>query len=387
MVLLLSVLIVGSLAISCTSSEKLLQRGEYDQAIDRSAERLTKKPSRTKELNVLKEAFELANSFDLDRIEFLEMEGLEQNSIEIFHLYEQLNRRQNVIRRLPAKIRSQFTLVNYNREIIEAKNLAADTSYIRGIELLNRGDRLSARKAYEEFNRIRVFFPGYKDVNNLLYEAKFYGTKNVLFVIENESDKVLPADFEAELKKAALKDLNTRWLNFDTYADSLVHYDNYVVLSIRNIDVSPERIESRTFTERQEIQDGERYELDQNGNVRRDSLGNDIRVPNMVTVSAEVTESRQAKSAFVGGSIDYIELTTGQLIRTDNISVEAVFDHYSALASGNEAALSHETAKMIQNRPVPFPPDEIMLMDAASLLKDQAKNHIAANRRMLEQVN
>lgn len=387
LILLLSFLILGTLAVSCTSSEKLLQRGEYDRAINKSAEKLMKKPNKTKELNVLTEAYALANSFDLDRIEFLEMEALKQNSIEIFHLYEQLNRRQNVIRKLPAQIRSQFTIVNYNQEIINAKNLAADTSYLRGIELLDRGDRMSARQAYEEFYRIRVFFPGYKDVDDLLYEAKYHGTNNVLFVIENESDKVLPSDFEAELKKAALKELNTEWLNFDTYEDSLVYYDNYVVLNIRDIEVSPERIENRPFTETREIQDGERYELDQNGNVKRDSLGNDITVPNMVTVSAEVTESNQTKSAFVGGSIDYIDLITDQLIRTDNISVEAIFDHFSAMASGNEAALSAETAAMIQNRPIPFPPDENILMDAASLLKDQAKNHIAGNLHMLERVN
>ncbi|MFU8859454.1 MAG: hypothetical protein ACNA8K_03425 [Cyclonatronaceae bacterium] len=51
---------------SCNSSQKMLERGKYHQAINRATEKLMKKPSNSKELRVLKEAFELANMFDLD---------------------------------------------------------------------------------------------------------------------------------------------------------------------------------------------------------------------------------------------------------------------------------------------------------------------------------
>jgi len=70
-ILFLMALIVAS----CASSEKMLQRGQYDRAIERATDRLMKKPNNEKELRVLKEAFELANTFDRERIEFLEIGG------------------------------------------------------------------------------------------------------------------------------------------------------------------------------------------------------------------------------------------------------------------------------------------------------------------------
>lgn len=43
-------LLLGGFAISCVSSQKLLQRGQYDRAIDKAAEKLQKKPDNAKEL-------------------------------------------------------------------------------------------------------------------------------------------------------------------------------------------------------------------------------------------------------------------------------------------------------------------------------------------------
>ena len=70
---------------------------------------------------MLKEAYELANTFDQERIDFLELEGLEESSVEIYQLYEQMNYRQNKVRRLPSQIRNQFTFVNYDQMIVDSK--------------------------------------------------------------------------------------------------------------------------------------------------------------------------------------------------------------------------------------------------------------------------
>lgn len=378
------ILLIG-FGVSCVSSQKLLQRGEYDKAIERSAEKLQKKPGNSKELGVLKEAFYLANTFDLERIEFLKLEGLEDSWIEIYQIYELLDWRQTVVRRLPSRVRSQFEFVNYAEHIIEARSEAASVSYERGVELLERGDRHSARQAYGEFNRVRQIYPAFLDVDHLVHESLNLGTNNVLFGIENNSDMILPSQFEAEMQRIALKDLNTSWINFDTYENSDLFYDYYVALNIKNISVSPERVEVNRFSESRDIEDGERFKLDENGNVMKDSLGNDIKVPNLVTVTAEVVESVQKKSAFVSGSLDFYDLRTDQLVRTDNISIESVFAHHSAVAIGNSKALSEETQKKVGQRPVSFPSNEALLIDSVDLLKDRSKRVLAANRRMLEQ--
>lgn len=229
---------------SCASSDKLLQRGQYDQAIEKSVKKLRKKPSKTKKLNVLKEAYAKANAFDRDRISFLELENRTSNSVEILDLYERLNQRQNRVKTLPTALLSQFSFVNYNEVIVDTRREAAETSYQRGVDFLNRGDRLSARNAYLEFDITRSIYPDYKDVSRLIIEARELGTNKILFVVENNSDVVLPSKFEEQMRTMSLADLNRSWTEYQLYENSDVDYDYLVVLNIKTIGISPEQIKT-----------------------------------------------------------------------------------------------------------------------------------------------
>lgn len=375
---------IAILTAGCTSSEKLLEKGKYDKAIEKSAKALRKDAGDADELYVLKEAYKQANLFDRGQIDFLEKENRDENWLEIYFLYRQLENRQNIVRTLPASVRNQFTLIDYDEEIIESKESAAETMYQQGLDYLDRGDRRSARLAYHEFLGIRNIYQEYKDVNQLINEAQYLGTNFVLVETENNSEIALPRNFERELKKISLGDLNSQWVQYETFPDSSTYYDYHLVLNIKQIEISPEAIEKETYTERKEIQDGMRYIFDSNGNVKKDSLGNDIRVPNMVTISAKVTESVQHKEAVVSGSIDYIDLAKKQLIKTEQLSVSTLFEHFSAVVSGDRRALSNETKQRVSSQPVAFPSNEMMLMDAVYLLKDRAKEIIKGNRRLME---
>jgi tetratricopeptide (TPR) repeat protein len=370
--------------VTCTSSQKMLERGQYDRAIEKASEKLQKKPGDSEELAVLQEAYELANMFDNERIEYLELEGNDENWIEIFELYEQLNRRQNRIRRLPSQVRSQFTFVNYDQVLIDSKSAAADVSYSRGLEYMERGDKDSYRLAWTEFIRSAELYPGYRDVELKIEEAQALGLNNVLFVAENNSGLMIPENFTNELSKIVLRDLNTRWLNFDTFENENITYDHLLVLNVTDIVFSPESVERQIIRESKEIQDGTRYDLDDDGNVKKDSLGNDIRIPNFVEVNAEITEVIQQKSAYVSGSLDIIELASDQLISTENMSVEWVFENRYGTLSGDERALSEESEELIGGGELPFPSNEQMVMDSVDLLKARAKVIIRNHRGLLE---
>lgn len=381
---LILLLFVSSLLLNgCNSSEKLLEKGSYDRAIEKSVDNLRKKPSDRKELRVLKEAYSKANNFDHDRIRFLEREGRPENWIEIYELYSVLDFRQNRIKTLPSSVLGEFKLVDYDDKVIESKNKAAELLYESGIARLENGGRENARMAYADFEQITRIYNSYRDVDVKIEEARYLGTNQVLFVIENNSDKILPEDFDYELKKISLNAINRDWLNFDTREDSSKAYDFLVVLDIDQIEISPERIDSRTYTESAEIEDGTRYVFDENGNVKKDSLGNDIRVPAIKEVKAEVVESVQYKSARVAGAVDYVDLRTGQLAKTEEIIVDAIFEYHSAVASGDKEALSKETLKKLNRKPAPFPTNEELMMDAAHLLKEKTKAIVNRNRNLL----
>lgn len=377
------ILISVTLLAGCASSEKLLQRGQYDKAIEKSVKKLRKNPGNDKELYVLKEAYSKANSFDQDRVSFLEKEGRSENYLEIYNLYQKLDYRQDRIKTLPTSLMNEFEIINYDDELIASKEQAAEVSYQRGLQYMEAGDRESARMAYFEFDRVMSIYPDYKDVQYKIEEAQYMGTNQVLFVIENNSEVILPERFDEELKKIGMADLNGRWIQYSVYEDEAVTYDYFILLDIRDIAISPERVDRKSYTETAEIQDGMKYVLDERGNVAKDSLGNDIRVPNMVTISAEITEARQWKETIVGGSINYVDLRTDQLVKSENISVTALFEHFSAEYTGDERALSEESQDVIGENMVQFPPGEIMLMDAADLLKEKTKDIMYRNRGLL----
>jgi tetratricopeptide (TPR) repeat protein len=378
-VLLFSVLILTG----CNSSEKLLQKGEYDRAIEKAVKKLRKDPGNDKELYVLKEAYTKANTFDLEQISFLEKEGRSENYVRIYQLYGRLDRRQDRIKTLPSRLMNEFKIVNYDDQLIASKEQAAETAYQQGLDYMDLGGKENARRAFYEFENVQSLYPNYKNVNDLQREAAYLGTNQVLFVVENNSEVMLPDRFESELRKISLGDLNNRWIQYSVYENEDVEYDYFVALNINRISMSPEGLEREKYSETTEIQDGTRYVLDDRGNVMKDSLGNDIKVPNMVNVTAEIQTQRQFKEAMVGGSLDYVDLRTEQLVRSENISVTAVFEHISGSFTGDERALSQDSKDIIERNSVPFPNDEFMLMDAAALLKEKAKDIMYRNRELL----
>ncbi len=371
------------LLMACASSEKYLQKGQYEKAIDKSVKKLKKNPGNDKELYVLKEAYGKAQDFDRDRIDFLEKEGREENYVEIYDLYVRLDRRQNKLKTLPSSVLRQFALVDYDDRLIASKEQAAEVSYALGIDYLERGGRENARRAYREFETVKSIYSNYKDVDAKLSQARYEGTNQVLFVIENNSESILPVRFDQELRKIGLSDLNDTWIQYSVFEDEEVDYDYFVVLNIRDIIVSPEQITKEKYTDSKEIQDGTKYVLDENGNVKKDSLGNDIREPNFITVEAEITETRQYKEGIVGGIVEYINVNSDQLEKREDISVTAFFEHFSANYSGDKRALSKESKERVEVNQLAFPSSESLLMDAAELLKDKTKGIMYKNRGLL----
>ncbi len=377
-------LICISLFISCASSKKLLEKGEYDKAITKSADILRKNPNDSKEFQVLKEAYNKANRFNNERVQFLKKENRSENSYEIYQLYTLLNRRQQEVESLPAKLQNQFNYVNYDDDIIQYKKAAADNMYQQGLQYLKTGIRENARLAYSQFVRVKNIYSDYRNVNQLMDEAHFAGTTNILFRINNQTNIQLPANIEDDILNISLKDLNTFWLNYDTYPDSLIRYNYYVELNLKKIHITPEVIEKKYYSDIKKIQDGMKYVLDKKGNVKRDSSGNDIKVPNLINVVANVQETIQHEQAFIGGSLDYVSLRDKQLIKTEPLSASSVFEHRSANIKGDKRALSQKDRILLKNRHVPFPSNEAMLLDAAQHLKKQAKDIIFNNRNIFK---
>ena len=107
------------------------------------------------------------------------------------------------------------------------------------------------------------------------------------------------------MEEAFAKAVNRDNLNLESNQSWSVYHNNYVenidydyemVLTIRDIVVSPERIYEKELIREKRIKDGFEYKLDKNGNVARNAQGNDIKVDKFVTSRSVVTEFTQSNS-------------------------------------------------------------------------------------------
>lgn len=374
---------------ACASPMKMVERGNYDQAIEMAVKRLAgKKNKKVKYVQALEEAFSKITARDMAMAENLKREGRPENWTKINAIYKGIKYRQDKISPLlplidKDGIKANFRFVKVEGLERESREKAAAFLYEdarRSLALAKEGDRLAARKAYDQLEKIGRYYSNYKDQAQLMDLAHELGTSYILFEMINNAPVLLPLGFEREITRMSVNDLNNKWKEYHIRQQSGIEYDYKVVMNITDINISPGVVKERQYVEDREIEDGFDYVLDQNGNVKKDTSGNDIKIPRRVIISAEVLETYQSKAANVIGRLEYIDLQRNQVMDTDQIAVEAIFENYAATFRGDERALSKESRRRIGNRPVPFPENEDLLFTAAEQMKPVIKNKISRTR-------
>jgi len=362
----------------CSSSKKYLEHGNFDMATKKAIAKLRKKPDNAKELWVLTQAYKQANQQNLDRIDFLRKTGQPDIWEEIFQNYNTLKNRQDLAKTLPQQVLSAigFQYHDYDKDLIESEKKACDYFYALGTKLLAQNDKMSARQAYDEFIKIKRHYSDFKDVNELINKAAELGTSHVILYMQNNSNAILPNDFEYEFLKITVSDINTKWVMYDSKEIEGVVYDYAIVLNLKIIDVSPERMKEKVWTEEKTIKDGWTYKLDNNGNVMKDSLGNDIKEPKYVKIECHVKEVDQNKEAVLSGKLDFYNNVNKQLITSENVTANSVFNNGFLVANGDMRALNPETQKRLGNGPLPFPSDFDMILMANEYLQKAVKEII-----------
>ncbi|GJM31933.1 MAG: hypothetical protein DHS20C18_09340 [Saprospiraceae bacterium] len=375
--LLFSFLLTG-LMTSCVSPQKVVERGDYDQAIGLAINKLAgKQKKKGKYVMALEDAFAKATDKDMAKADRLKMDGRPEKWEEINDIYRRIRSRQERIAPLlplydENGIKASFRFVKIDGLERESREKAADYLYSQALSLIDNaqsGDRFAARKAYFNLEKINQYYRDYKDKSTLMNLAREIGTSHILVELENDAPVVLPAGFTRALMELQVYQFNSEWQQYHLEKDTKINFDYRVLLRITDVDVSPERITERQYEETKEIIDGVEYVLDQNGNVAKDTLGNDITVPRKVVIGAQILEVYQQKFATVAARLDVVDLHQGSIIDTHNLRAETRFEHYASTYRGDKRALSGDSKRRIGNAPRPFPRDDDMLLDAAEDLK------------------
>ncbi|MEZ4985791.1 MAG: hypothetical protein R2795_12285 [Saprospiraceae bacterium] len=387
-------LILIAFAISgCASAEKMVDQGEYDRAINLAVKKLSGKDRKNPKLvQAAEEAYAKVTARELREIDRLKDSRDDAAWGRINSLYRNIRKRQEAIRPLlPLTDKNGYTaafrFVEVDAMEQESRNKAAAYHYDQAQQLLaaaQRGDKSAARAAYRELEETLRYYRNYRDAADLQRQAHTLGISHILVNVTNEAPVVTPTDFDRRLKAIHVADMNTFWQQYHLANRGAQDFDFEIRLRITDIRVTPEVVRERQYTDTKEVEDGWEYVLDNRGNVAKDSLGNDIKVPRKVKVFATVTEVFQQKEALVQGVLEVYNAHNRQLVRTQPLTANAIFENYASTIHGDRRALSADSRRRIGNAPVPFPSNEYLILQAADELKPELLEMMEDNSHFVQ---
>jgi len=377
------------LLISCSSPEKLMQRGDYDAIVQKSIKNLIKNPNSEEDATMLDKAYKLANDRDLERVKYLKMEGNPNTWDEMLSLYSNLKNRQSSVRRvLPLQMGGQsiqYDFVDYDAEIVAAKRKAAEYFYTHGHKLMENKTKESYRQAYYELFKAKNYSgDSYHDLDQVISEAKYLGMSRVLVGLVNQTIINLPPEFIDGLAAVNANELNSEWVEYYTRKlDKNIQYDYYIDIILQVIEVSPDLVQDKDLIEKKTIENGFEYVLDAKGNVMKDTSGNDIKIKKYKEIQCTLIESHQQKDCNIRGEIEFTSVNPQTLLKKQPIAAGTHFEHISARAIGDLNALSPEKKQLVALEPVPFPNDIRMIIDCTEALKKSINEAINYNRGII----
>lgn len=385
---LILALLIAFTSCALKHTQKLVHSGDYDNAISIAVSSLASnkdKKSKQEYVSLLEEAFAKAKERDVNAIQLLEKEENPAKIERIYQLYLNLNNRQEKIKPLlPLQIINKnreaiFQLDNYNNKLIETKNALSNYLYTNAKIALGSNNKMDIRKAFDDLNYINQINPNYKDVYELLKEAKFKGSDFVLVSTKNETNMIIPVRLQNDLLDFNTYGLNDKWTVYHNAEQDGIRYDFGIKIRFRELLISPEQMKEKEFIKERRIKDGQKKLIDANGKEVLDEKGKVVFVDNLRDVTVKINEYKQFKSCQIEAKVDYINWNTNQLLQSFPIRSEFIFEHVYANYKGDRKAADDSYFSNFDKRAIPFPTNEQMIYDTGEDLKNKLKEIINQN--------
>ncbi len=375
------------LLTACSTRKRVataVNSGQYNQAIQTALDKLRKNKDKKRHQDytlILKEAYTKVVARDLNTINRLKEGHNPEDYKAIYNTYLTLDQRQEAIKPLiPLYVNGKaipFQFSNYDAAILNAKSKLTQHLYTKSHTLLKSKDKYAAREAHQHLSYLQRIHPNYKNTTALLSQAHEQGKSYILVTIHNDTQQIIPRRLEDDLLNFDTYGLNKFWSVYHANKAANTTYDYAMHLNLKQINISPERINEREINREREIREGWTYEKDANGNVLKDSLGNDIKHEKLIRIRCRLYETIQTKSAQVIADVVYLDTRTQQILDTFSIDSGFIFEHIFATYRGDKRALNADDRRLLNNRRRPFPSNEQMVFDSGEDLKLKLKDIIS----------
>lgn len=318
---------------------------ELDKTIDKLIPKAKKDKLKESQLALLTESYHKANQIEHQRIMELRKSGQPDIWIEIYYRVCSINARQNKIKTLPDNVKTSmdFKLLNLDDEIENSREKAELYICAKSNLLLKNINEENLKEVETLVEHLSKINPQSRNIDDLRLKLVMMPSKQILFRIATPTELYLPDNF-AQL--ALDFDDNTIYgIPFDIVPDENKEYDLMIRVMIEKKMVSPERVNTATFEEKN------------NGKV------------------AMVTDKTMSKTASVFGQIEFVDVEKETILVSTPFDIGSTFVHHYAEIKGDSEACSEQTKQLMRQQRVDFPSDEALFKDVARKLNSVLKEH------------
>lgn len=345
-----------ALFFSCKSAEKMYLKGNYDEAVELAAKKLSKKPNDAGLLQTLQSAYRFAVEDHESRIRNFSNSFEDLKYERVYQEYLDLQRLYDAVRRSPAV----FDIVqptDYSAYITTYKEQAANARVERGQTLMDNNTKQGARDAYFEFQRALDLKPGDLSIRQKLDDAYANAVTNVVLLpltrygFQYSSYNFDMNNFNVDIMRYLNNNNNNRFVRYYQAAEARgynVRMDNTVEMKFSDVNIGRYRDQRSTREVSKQVVGKERV-------YSKDSV-----VKEYITVKATITtttRSIQADGLLQATIRDYNDRWLWSDTYRGDYSWQASFSTFT----GDERALSDEDKKLIAQKEQ-WPPsnDEII---------------------------
>jgi len=358
---------------ACTSPQKLLEQGNYYDAVILSVEKIKKNPDNDKARETLKQAYPLAVESLLEKIEKQRTIQPEFFNTLSAYTYEDLNHMYEAIMKSPVAREIIRNPEKFYLQLSKVKTKAAEEQYLAGIKYLAYGDRENAKKAYYYFQDADSFVPNYKDVSRKTEEAYQMALLHViadLKPVQSRMYRLSANTFYEELSKSLHKIEEGKFIRFYTPKEAKEY-------QLKN----PDQILQVSF---EDFVVGETHSSEYVENLQKDSVivgqvsvGNGRKKNVYGTVKAKFSSYRMevVSRGLVNLNIRKNDYKKTILINNDFPGEYVWFNEWGRY-NGDQRALTPEQLDVCNGRRIPPPPPQQMFTEFTKPIYSQLNNKL-----------
>jgi hypothetical protein len=343
------------LLVSCSTGKKALQKGNYYSAVSKAVDRLKSAPENKSAIKVLREGYPMTLEWTQEEMDMVMSSNAPDKWERAIGLMEQVNRLSSEIRSAPAARKIISSPKTYTSELNMAYEKAAEVRYNEGLEALDMNTRESARAAFDHFWAANRYVEGYKNVKELMLNAKEMATIKVIL-------ETIPApSVKYKLSSEFFYDQVFKYLNNQYGPNSFVNvYSPY--------QADKETLNNPDFVINMEFFD---YSV---GNLahseKEENLENKVKIESKDTTRVQYKTYKAKLKTFTdqvvsGGTlrVRIVEPSTDKLMLDEMVPGSFTWVNEYAMFVGDEEALSQKQFDLTKRKVSPLPPEQDLFVE------------------------